>query len=468
MNDAPTFNLIASSTVLEDAGAQSVANALTNPSPGPANESGQTLSIMVTNNNNALFSAQPAIDLLTGTLTYTPAANANGTATVTVTVKDDGGMANGGVDHTAKMLTINVTPVNDAPSFTKGANQTTLEDAGAQTVSWATGISAGPPDEAGQTLNFVVTNDNNALFSSQPAVSATGQLTYTAAPNANGSATVTVTLHDNGGTANGGADTSPDQMFTITVTAVNDAPSFTKGADQTVLEDAAAQTVAGWATAISAGPADESGQTVNFVVSNDNNALFSVQPTVAANGTLTYTLAANANGVANVTLHLHDNGGTANGGVDVSADQVFKINVTAVNDVPSFTKGADQTVFEDAGAQTASGWATAISAGPPDEATQTLTFVITSNSNPGLFSAGPAVSASGNLTYTPAANANGVGDDQGQADGQRRHAEWRRRRHCGTDVRHQRHRGERRAGVRLDRQPDRARGRRITDLSLAR
>jgi len=33
-----------------------------------------------------------------------------------------------------------------------------------------------------------------------------------------------VTLSDNGGTANGGVDTSPAQTFTITVTAVNDAP----------------------------------------------------------------------------------------------------------------------------------------------------------------------------------------------------------------------------------------------------
>ncbi len=38
-------------------------------------------------------------------------------------------------------------------------------------------------------------------------------------------------LHDNGGTANGGVDTSAAQTFTITVTAVNDAPSFTKGAE---------------------------------------------------------------------------------------------------------------------------------------------------------------------------------------------------------------------------------------------
>src|SRR6185312_6366861 len=126
-------------------------------------------------------------------------------------------------------------------------------------------------------------------------------LTYTPAGNANGTATVTVHFHDNGGTANSGSDTSVAQTFTINVTAVNDVPSFTKGADQTVLEDSGAASVSGWATAISAGPANESGQAVNFIVTNNNNALFSVQPAVAANGTLTYTPAANANGSATVS-----------------------------------------------------------------------------------------------------------------------------------------------------------------------
>ena len=93
------------------------------------------------------------------------------------------------------------------------------------------------------------------------------------------SATVTVQMHDNGGTANGGVDTSAPQTFTITVTAVNDAPSFTKGADQTVLEDAGAQTVDGWATGDQRRSGrTKSGQTLNFIVTNDNNALFSVQP----------------------------------------------------------------------------------------------------------------------------------------------------------------------------------------------
>ena len=80
-------------------------------------------------------------------------------------------------------------------------------------------------------LTFAITNNTNAaLFSAGPAVSGTtGDLTYTPAANANGTATITLRLTDDGGTANGGVDTSPPQTFTIIVTPVNDAPSFTEG-----------------------------------------------------------------------------------------------------------------------------------------------------------------------------------------------------------------------------------------------
>jgi hypothetical protein len=387
-------------------------------SKGPANESGQSLTAFnVTSDNQALFAVQPSIDAATGTLTYTPAANANGSATVTVTLKDSGETANGGADTSAaQMFTIAITAVNDAPSFTKGADQSVLEDSAAQTVTgWASGISKGPSNESAQTLSeFAVTNDNHDLFSEQPAVdAATGTLTYTPAANQYGSATLTVTLSDDGVTANGGTDTSAAQTFTITVTAVNDAPSFTKGADQSVLEDSAAQTVSGWATGIIKGPNNESDQTLVFTVTNDNNGLFSSQPAVdAATGTLAYTPLADANGTATVTVTLADSGGTENGGVDTSADQTFTITVTAVNDAPSFTKGGDQNVLEDSGAQTASGWATAISKGANNEGLQNLTFVVSDVTNSALFASGgtPAVSADGTLRYTPAVDANGSSD----------------------------------------------------------
>ena len=115
--------------------------------------------------------------------------------------------------------------VNDAPGFTAGPNQTVAEDSGAHSVpGWATGISAGPADESGQALTFQVSNTNTQLFSAQPEITPNGKLTYTPADNASGSADVSVRLMDSGGIANGGADESAEQTFTINVTAVNDAP----------------------------------------------------------------------------------------------------------------------------------------------------------------------------------------------------------------------------------------------------
>ena len=408
VNDVPSFSLGSAPTVLEDSGATSLAGFASSISSGPADEVGQVVTFTVTNNNTALFSAQPAISSI-GTLTFTPAPNANGTATVTVTLKDSGGTTNGGVDTSApQTFVITVTAVNDAPSFTKGSDLTAFEDTSAHTVlSWATNVSAGPSNESSQALTFQLTNSNNALFSSQPAINSAGDLAYTLAPNAYGSAVITVTLKDNGGTANGGVDTSAAQTFNLAVNPVNDPPTFTAGSNITINEDAGVQTQTNWATNISPGPF-EAGQIVTFTVLNDNNALFAVQPAVSPSGTLTFSPAPNQFGSANVTVFLRDSGGTANGGIDTSAPQAFSIVVNSVNDAPTFVKGADQNLLEDAGPQMITGWATSISSGPANEATQLLTFTLTTD-NAALFSAQPALNATtGNLTFTPAANAFGT------------------------------------------------------------
>jgi hypothetical protein len=529
VNDPPSFLAGPTVTVLEDSGPQAYANWATSISPGPtADEAGQTVTFTVTNDNNALFSVQPALSS-NGTLTFTPAANANGSATITITAQDNGGVLNGGDDTSnPQASSIIVTAVNDEPSFTPGGNVSVGEDSGAYSAAWATGISAGPADESGQTLTFNVTgNSNPSLFASGPSISASGVLTFTPAADANGTANVTVNLQDSGGIANGGDDTSPSQTFTISVSAVNDPPSFTSGGDVTVLEDSVAYSAAwatgisagpadesgqtltfnitgnsdptlfasgpsispsgvlsftlnanafgssmitvtlsdngggtdtsapqsftiivdpvndepsftsggdvavnedsgaysaAWATAISAGPANESGQTLTFFASNDNNALFSVQPTVSSTGVLSFTPAGDANGSAIVTVYLMDDGGFANGGDDTSASQTFTITVNAVNDPPSFVSGGDVSVLEDSGAYSAA-WATSISAGPADESSQALTFNITGNSNPSLFASGPSISATGVLSFTLNANAFGsstitvtLSDNGGGAD----------------------------------------------------
>jgi hypothetical protein len=86
-------------------------------------------------------------------------------------------------------------------------------------------MSVGPTNESSQTLiGFTTSVDLPNLFNVKPTINATtGTLTYTPAPHRNGTSTVTVTLQDNGGTLNGGLDAST-QIFTITITGVDDPP----------------------------------------------------------------------------------------------------------------------------------------------------------------------------------------------------------------------------------------------------
>ena len=242
-----------------------------------------------------------------------------------------------------------------------------LEDTGAQSVAaWATAISPGRPTSRHKAVSFTASADTPALFAVQPAIAATGTLTYTPAPNANGVATITVTVLDNGGTANGGTDTSTPLSFTIAITAVNDAPSFSAGASQTVREDDGAQSVAGWATAIITWPRER-------VVANrqlhrqrsDNPALFTVQPAIAADGTLTYTPAPDANGLATITVTALDNGGTANGGTNTStAAHLHDHRRPGQRRAPASPPEPNQSVVSLLGAQTIPGWATGITSGP--------------------------------------------------------------------------------------------------------
>ena len=71
--------------------------------------------------NGGAVPAEIAVGNL-GLLVFTPAANANGNgyANITFQVRDNGGVGNGGtdLDPTSNQLTINVTPVNDAPTAT--------------------------------------------------------------------------------------------------------------------------------------------------------------------------------------------------------------------------------------------------------------------------------------------------------------------------------------------------------------
>ncbi len=161
-----------------------------------------------------------------GSFTYVPEANFQGTVTFRYRVSD------GTSTSEPVTVTIVIEPVNDAPLFTAGGDVTVPEDSGAYSASWATPISAGAGES--QNLTFeIISNSNPALFSVAPTIAANGQLAFTVAPDANGSASIAVVLNDDGGTANGGVDASAPVTFTITVNAINDAPSFALPAGST-------------------------------------------------------------------------------------------------------------------------------------------------------------------------------------------------------------------------------------------
>lgn len=415
VNDEPDFAAVNPPASNEDAGAQTV-NSWAVFDAGPVDEEGaqSVLAYMVSNvSNGALFSVPPAVDN-NGVLTYTATANANGSSTFDVQVQDNGGTADGGDDTSmTQQFTITVNAVNDEPNFTASNPPASTENGGAQTVNnWAV-FDAGPADEDSApqaVIAYTVSNiSNSGLFSAAPVVDSNGNLTYTAAADTTGSSTFDVQVQDDGGTANGGDDTSQIQTFTITISPKNLEPGFTASDPAASLEDSGLQTVSNWAVFDAGSPAENLTQSVLvYSVSNIGNpSLFAAAPAVDVGGNLTYTAATNANGSSTFDVQVQDDGGTAGGGDDTSQIQTFTITVTAVNDEPSFTGGSNPTVNEDSGMQNVMGWATAISSGPANEAGQTLTFNIASNSNSGLFSAGPAVNASGDLSFTPAANASG-------------------------------------------------------------
>jgi hypothetical protein len=158
----------------------------------------------------------PASDVQRGLFTFTPPREGNwpGLAAFSAEIDDGFGCGISG----SGTITINVQQVNDPPSFVVGENRSALDTSGPQVADgWIKQSSAGPPNEASQQVHFLVTNDRPALFAAQPAINGNGKLTFEPAVGASGVANVSVVAVDDGGTANGGSDTSQPQTFTIGV-----------------------------------------------------------------------------------------------------------------------------------------------------------------------------------------------------------------------------------------------------------
>ena len=157
------------------------------------------------------------------TVQITPTANQNtavsGVVTITLIVND-------GTDTAQSTFDLTINPVNDAPTFSLGANiNNVVADAGSliPVLNYATALSMGPTGD--EDLNQNISNyniqvtDTSSIFDQSIVpvdINNNGTLNYVLTGNT-GTATIQVSLQDDGLTANGGVDTSATQTFTITV-----------------------------------------------------------------------------------------------------------------------------------------------------------------------------------------------------------------------------------------------------------
>ncbi|XZE56815.1 tandem-95 repeat protein [Planctomycetaceae bacterium SH139] len=302
-------------------------------------------------------------------LRYIPALDFNGTDTFVYGVRDNGqtfnlnsGQLVNAFAETFATVSLTVNAVNDRPQFAGGVSVNVSEDAGSDDPAlpaadvglsiiedWATNIFAGPPtalDEVTQPLSFEITYvsgaDPSVLFSEFPSVDpATGELRFRTNPDANGQVQFEVVLVDEG--PEGFVDNDPNRpehqnrsvarQFAISVEAVNDAPVFTPGGLIGPIDEDSGPFNLVWATNISPGPADEvaAGQAVLFDVqlSVEDQAKFSVQPTISDGGLLRFTLADNANGIVVANVVARDTAGAI-----ASPPATLTIDITAINDRP--------------------------------------------------------------------------------------------------------------------------------------
>ena len=301
----------------------------------------------------------------TGLVQWTPP---NGVTTANVTLRVADGGENGAVADT-QSWTISLDAVNDPPVITSTAPTTATED-----VQYSYQLVVNDPDDTnnGANLTFQLSNAPAGMV-----VSSTGLITWTPLEGVLSSGAVTVTVRD-GGENGAGPDS---EIFTVTVTPVNDAPQIVSAALTTATEDTLYQYVVGVTDPDDA----NNGTALTWSLQNAPTGM-----TISSTGTISWTP---AEGVlsGSVTVRVQD------GGEDgaLPATQTFTITVTPVNDPVLITSSAPLTATEDIQ------YSYQILVSDPDDANNgtDISFALTSAP------AGMLVSSTGLVTWTPA---NGV------------------------------------------------------------
>ena len=186
-NTAPTITAIANQVTNEDAPTSAIGFTVgdAQTAAGSLTLSGSSNNTTLVPNGNIVFGGSGA----SRSVTVTPAANRNGMATITVTVSD-------GQLSTPTSFQLTVNTVNDAPTITSMANQTTTSGTAVGPITFTVGdaeTAAGSLMVNGSSSNPTLVPNGNIVFGG---TGANRTVTVTPAAGQTGNASITVTVSD--------------------------------------------------------------------------------------------------------------------------------------------------------------------------------------------------------------------------------------------------------------------------------
>jgi hypothetical protein len=362
-----------------------------------------------------LFEGVPSMSIVgkKGVVSLTPVTGKVGVAVFNVTLLDDGVADTSVNSRTSLMGTFRVIVrgVNQPPKFTLMRTLQAERDGPQVFVSgFARNISPGREGEENQRLFFSLGKVEiiDSLWSPDGLfemfrVTPDGSLMLQMATGRSGIFNVTVILRDSGGTAFGGQDMS-QQMFELRVLPLS-RPEL-RGPTQVRVPQAQIDVPAVFPTAFTVILGNKTLDTrLGLGVTEITNvALFSELPAISDAGTLTFTPRAKSSGSSVMRVSLAGSAGAQ------SSSIMFTIFVDSINDPPSFSLIPSVSVIQGSGLVRVSNVARDISAGPPDEAWQIVTFSVSHvTSSPNLvFLEPPIISENGTLSFYASPSSHGL------------------------------------------------------------
>ncbi|MEJ7647379.1 MAG: tandem-95 repeat protein [Chryseolinea sp.] len=357
VDNAPTISAIADQTVNEDIATSALAFTVAD------SDSDVNTLVITTSSSDPVVIPNGSVVIggsgASRTVAITPGANQTGSATITITVSD-------GSLSATETLTVTVQPVNDTPTITAIANQSTNEDVATGVIAFTIGDVETDP-----SLLVVTGLSNNTTLVPTADIAFSGSgtsRTVLVTPAANESGTVTISVRVNDGTV------TATRNFQVVVTAVNDAPSISAISAQTITEDSPTGPIN-----FTIGDVETAAGLLTLTRSSSNTTLVPIANVVLGGSgsarTVSITPANNQTGTSLISITVDD--GTTTTTLD------FDLTVTGVDDAPTISAISNRTTNEDVSTGDIS-----FTINDPEKASSDLTVSATSD----------------NLTLIPAAN----------------------------------------------------------------